>query len=81
MTVGIASLAKSIRRSIKNQGCCDQLKPTLLAGVLRVTYRVDGDRVGFYESSKDFLDGMPRHVLQAVADEIVKQERMRGEKQ
>jgi hypothetical protein len=62
--------ARSIIRDVQEQGCCYDLKPKLTTSLIRVHYTVDGDRIGFYKSSKDFGVGLPGEFRQAVVDEM-----------
>ncbi len=56
--------AKKIIRDVRRQGCCYELYPVLNGDKITVHYVVDGDRIGNYESSKNFAVGLPQQFLQ-----------------
>ena len=61
--------------TIKNRGGCYDLLPEVVGNKIKVSYIVDGDRIGWYESSKTFSipqldDGQNKHsfVVHVVRD-------------
>jgi hypothetical protein len=58
--------AREFIRVVQKQGCCYDLLPEAVGNKIKVSYIVDGDRIGWYESSRtffvpDLLDGQDKH--------------------
>jgi hypothetical protein len=70
--------AEYLIRTVQNQGCCYDLLPELSKDKIVVRYLVDGDRIGWYESSRNFGSGLPveflRETIKCMKQQLVEQE-------